>query len=131
LSSIKSGRIAIKKQTDNGGLDLLIGGQAFDHSNTPIIDDGVGWNVRGYGLHKENGIVIFLDTLSMKEIWKRFQPIEVINKWNDVVKSFMQALQRNPPNSRYLFRVLSDTIIITIPTELNQYIINWVFGILL
>jgi hypothetical protein len=67
----------------------------------------------------------------MKEIWKRFRPIEVINRWNEVVKSFVHALQRNPPNSPYLFRVLSDTIIITIPTELNHHIINWIFDILL
>ena len=65
----------------------------------------------------------------MKGIWKRFRPIEITNKWSKVVKSFIQALQRNPPNSVYLFQILSDTIIITIPTELNHYIINWVFDI--
>jgi hypothetical protein len=127
LSSIK----LTNKQTGIGALDVSIGGQALGHSNTPIIDDDIGWSVRDYGLHKENGIVVFLDALGMKGIWKRSRPIEVINKWNNVVKSFIQALQLNPPNSRYLLRVLSDTIIITIPTELNQYIINWVFDILL
>ena len=102
---------------DAGGLNVSIGGQALGHSNTPIIDDGIAWGVRGYGLHKENGIVIFLDALGMKGIWERFRPIEVINKWNEVIKSFMQELKRDsPPNSRYLFRVLSDTIIITFQT---------------
>ena len=117
---------------DTEGLDVSIGGQAFGHSNTPIIDDGIGWGVRGYDLHEENSIVIFLDALGIKGIWKKFQhPVEVINKWNGVVESFLQALKRNPPNSRYLFRVLSDTIIITIPTGLNGPVINWVFNLLL
>jgi hypothetical protein len=99
--SVKSGRIATKKQTGIRGLDISIG--AFGHSNTPIIDDGIGWGVRGYDLHEEKGIVIFLDALGMKGIWKRFRPVEVTNKWNEVVKSFMQALKLNPPNSLYLF----------------------------
>ena len=73
-------------------LDIRMGGQAFDSSNTPIIYDGIGWTVRGYNLHTETGLVIFLDVLGMKGIWKRIPSIEVINRWNTVIRAFMDTV---------------------------------------
>jgi len=112
-------------------LNIQMGGQAFDSSNTPVTYDGIGWTVRGYNLHSETGLIIFLDVLGMKGIWKRVEPIIVINNWVEIVKSFTRSIQEHPPNSRYIFRILSDTIIITIPTELDPHIINWVFEVML
>jgi hypothetical protein len=43
----------------------------------------------------------------------------------------MDILEQHLPNSAYYFRVLSDTIIIAIPTTLNYSIINWTFDLLL
>jgi hypothetical protein len=56
-------------------LNIQMGGQAFDSSNTPITYDGIGWTVRGYNIHSETGLVIFLDVLGMKGIWKILPPI--------------------------------------------------------
>lgn len=114
-----------------GSLDVSIGGQSLGHSNSPITDDGIGWGVSGHDLSNEYGIVVFLDVLGMKGIWKRVEPIIVINNWVEIVKSFTRSIQEHPPNSRYIFRILSDTIIITIPTELDPHIINWVFEVML
>jgi hypothetical protein len=108
-----------------------MGGQAFDSSNTPIIYDGIGWTVRGYNLHTETGLVIFLDVLGMKGIWKRIPSIEVINRWNTVIRAFMDTLEERPPKGGHLFRVLSDTIIIIIPTKLNDFAIRDAFNLLL
>jgi hypothetical protein len=44
---------------------------------------------------------------------------------------FLHVVQRRPINAGYFFRVLSDTIIITIPSELNLSIINRTFDLLL
>jgi hypothetical protein len=111
--------------------NVSIAGIASDHSNTPIVHDSIGLTTRGYDLHSECGIVIFLDVLGMKGIWKRFlRPIEVIKNWKMVIRSFMDILEQYPPNSAYDFRVLSDTIIITIPTTLNYPIIKWTFDFL-
>jgi hypothetical protein len=43
----------------------------------------------------------------------------------------MDSLESNPPNSGHHLRILSDTIIITIPGPLNHYIINSTFDLLL
>jgi hypothetical protein len=95
-------------------LDIPIGGQLFDHSNTPLVNDSIGLTIRGYCLHEENGIAIFLDALRMKEIWNRFKPIDVIRMWNNVVGFFKDSLDQSRMNEIPCFRTLSDTIIITI-----------------
>ena len=112
-------------------LNIQMGGQAFDSSNTPITYDGIGWTVKGYNIHSETGLVIFLDVLGMKGIWKRLPSIEVINRWNTVIRAFVDTLEERPPKGGHLFRVLSDTIIITIPTKLNDFAIRDTFNLLL
>ena len=121
----------IKLTNINSHLNVPIGGQTFDGSNTPIIYDGIGWTVRGYNLHTETGIVIFLDVLGIKGIWKSLPPIEVIKRWNKVIRAFMDILETRRPRGGHLFRVLSDTIIITIPTKLNDSAIRETFDLLL
>src|SRR5256885_73379 len=115
----------------NSDLNVPIGGQTFDGYNTPIIYDGIGCTVRGYNSHTETGLVIFLDVLGMKGIWKSLPPIEVKNRWDSVIKAFMDILEERPPRGGHLFRVLSDTIIITIPTKLNNSAIKGTFDLLL
>jgi hypothetical protein len=61
---------------------------------------------------------------------KRYKPIIIINKWKKVVRSFRNVLQEEYLNAGYFFRILSDTIIITKPTELNQSAINRTFDLL-
>lgn len=121
----------IKVPTINPDLKVPIGGQIFDGSNTPITYDGIGWTVRGYNLHTETGIVIFLDVLGIKGIWESLLPIEVIKRWDKIIRAFMNILETRPPRGGHLFRVLSDTIIITIPTKLNDSAITQAFGLLL
>jgi hypothetical protein len=89
-------------------INIQMGGQAIDSSNTPMTYDGIGWTVRGYNLHRETGLIIFLDVLGMKGIWKRLPSIEVINRWNKVIRAFMDTLEERPPKGGHLFRVLSD-----------------------
>jgi hypothetical protein len=121
----------IKLPTNNSDLNVPIGSQTFDGSNTPIIYDGIGWTVRGYNLHTETGIVIFLDVLGIKGIWESLPLVEVIKRWNKVIRAFMNVLETRPPRGGHLFRVLSDTIIITIPTKLNDSAIREAFDLLL
>jgi len=109
----------------------MMGGQLSDHSNTPIVDDGIGISARGYEVYPKSGIVIFLDVLGIKRMWQELQPIEIVNNWKKVIRSFMHVVQERPINAGYFFRVLSDTIIITIPSELNPSIINRTFDLLL
>jgi len=86
-------------------------GQLSDFSNTPIIHDGIGYTSRAYGVHRRSGIVVFIDVLGIKGMWNRFEPIEIINKWNKVIGSFRNVLQKGSLNAGYFFRILSDTII--------------------
>lgn len=117
---------------NSGYSNIPISGIGSDHSNTPLLDDGIELTTRDYNLHSKNGIVIFLDVLGMKEIQKRFSSlIEVVRNWNSVIRSFRDFIERYPPNSGYYLRVLSDTIIITIPTTPNDSIVNWTFDLLL
>jgi len=121
----------VKLPKIDSDINIQIGGQAFDSSNTPVTYDGIGWTVRGYNLHSETGLIIFLDVLGMKGIWKRLPSIEVINRWNTVIRAFMDTLEERPPKGGHIFRVLSDTIIITIPTILNHFAIRDTFNLLL
>jgi hypothetical protein len=117
----------------SSNLDIPIGGQLFDHSNTPLVNDSIGLTIRGYGLHEENGIVIFLDALRMKGIWKSFKPIEVIKMWNNVVGFFKDSLDQSRLSVIPCFRTLSDTIIITIASQPSHFesIISKAFYLLL
>jgi hypothetical protein len=108
-----------------------MGGQNDDHSNTPIVHNGIGLTSRGFNIHREYGIVIFIDVLGIKGIWKKRPAINVVNDWKSVVRSFMDSIDNNPPNSGHHLRVLSDTIIIAIPGPLNYSIINRAFDLLL
>jgi hypothetical protein len=92
-----------------------------------MVYDGISWIVRDQDGHPKTGIVVFIDVLGMKRMWKRYKPIEIINKWKKVIGSFSKVLQEGCLNAGYFFRILSDTIIITIPTELNQSAINGTF----
>jgi hypothetical protein len=114
-------------------LDFRIGGHALDYSNTPLTHGSIGLTIRGYGFRQETGIVIFLDALGIKEIWRRFPAITVIKMWNSVNSFFKSSLDRNQPyfNAEPFFRTLSDTIIITIPCQLNADIIEKTFDLLL
>jgi hypothetical protein len=104
-----------------GPPEVRISGQSDDHSNTPIIDDGIGYIVRGEESHQEEGFVIFLDALGMKGIWQHYPFNQVVRLWRNAIRSFMDSLQRHQSNlnATSRFRVLSDTIIITIPTTLT------------
>jgi hypothetical protein len=123
--------IKVELPDPNSGIRVQMGGETVDSSNTPIVYDGIGWTVRGYDVHNETGLVIFLDVLGMKRIWKRLRPNEVVQRWNGVIRAFMNSLERRPPRGGHLFRVLSDTIIITIPTQLTYSAIREAFDLLL
>jgi hypothetical protein len=114
---------------NSSDLHVKVTGQS-DSSNTPIVYDGIDWTVRGHDGHPKTGIVVFIDVLGMKGMWNRYKPIEIINKWKKVIGSFRNVLQEGSLNAGYFFRILSDTIIITIPTELNQSAIYGTFHIL-
>jgi hypothetical protein len=123
------------RENRSSSFDIPIGGQLFDHSNTPLVNDSIGLTRREYGLHEGNGIVIFLDALRLKGISKNFRPDDVIKMWNNVVVFFKNSLDQN---CKYLnvipfFRTLSETIIITIRSELSNFesIINKTFDLLL
>ncbi|MGA9150434.1 MAG: hypothetical protein WBZ36_07645 [Candidatus Nitrosopolaris sp.] len=104
-------------------LNLLI-------SNTPIVYDGISWIVREQDGHPKTGIVVFIDVLGMKGMSQRYKPTEIFSKWKKVIGSFRNVLQEGSLNAGYFFRILSYTIIITIPTELNQFAINRTFDLL-
>ena len=76
--------------------------------------DGIGYTTRGFDLHSKVGIVVFLDVLGMKGIWKTKPVIKIVNSWKNVIRYFMNALQQNH-NTDYYFRALSDTIYIHTP----------------
>jgi hypothetical protein len=114
---------------NSSDLHVKVTGQS-DSSNTPIVYDGISWTVHEQDGHPKTGIVVFIDVLGMKGMWQRYKPIEIINKWKKVIGSFRNVLQEGSLNDGYFFRILSDTIIITIPTELNQSAINRTFDLL-
>lgn len=112
----------IKLPETNSDLTVRAAGQTVDTSNTPITYDGIGWTVRGHRIHTKIGLVIFIDVLGMKGIWQRLSPIEVKNRWDKVIRSLKDSLEVRPPKEGYIFKVLSDTIIITIPTSQSSAI---------
>ena len=120
-------------KTNSSHLVFNIGVQSFDHSNTPLINDGIGLTIRNYGLHEENGIVVFLDALGVKGIWRRFRPIDVIKMWNSVNSFFIHSLKQSHSylNTHPFFKSLSDTIIITIPSKPTYDIVSKTFDLLL
>lgn len=123
----------LDEEIDLGPPEVRIGGQNEDHSNTPIIDDGIGYIFRGEPSHMEKGYGIFLDALGMKGIWRRIPPNRVIIMWKNAIQSFMYSIEgyRASLNENPSFRVLSDTTIITIPVELTYLSIGQVFDLLL
>ncbi|MGC2427011.1 MAG: hypothetical protein WA421_08250 [Nitrososphaeraceae archaeon] len=65
---------------------------------------------------------------------ERYEPIDVIRKWNKVIISFKNSLEHNNLNLNEapFLRALSDTIIVTIPTDASfDYIINKAFDLLI
>ncbi len=66
----------------------------------------------------------------MKAMWDRLKPVEIVNKWRNVITSFRNVHEERPLNTGHFFRILSDTIIITIPCELNQSTIIRTFDLL-
>jgi hypothetical protein len=131
--SINTFKVNLDKEREHNDLFVRIGGQFYDHSNTPLIHDGIGLTGRGDGLHQEEGIVIFLDALRMKGIWRSFDPRTVINIWDSVIRSFQHSLDdyRGYFNMIPYFRVLSDTIIITMPSDLSYGIVGHAFDLVL
>ncbi|HJT48627.1 MAG TPA: hypothetical protein VJ729_10645 [Nitrososphaeraceae archaeon] len=81
----------------NSDLTVRVGGQTVDTSNTPITYDGIGWTVRGHGIHTKTGLVIFIDVLGKKGIWQRLSPIEVKNRWDKAIRAFMGSLEARLP----------------------------------
>jgi hypothetical protein len=121
----------IQHKTSRGlSRHVTVAGQSSDFSNTPIVNDGISWTVRGYDGHPKTGIVVFIDVLGMKGMSQRYKPTEIFSKWKKVIGSFRNVLQEGSLNAGYFFRILSDTIIITIPTALNQFAINRTFDLL-
>ena len=111
---------------------VRIGGQNQDVSNTPLIDDGIGHIIRGEASHTETGYVIFLDALGMKRVWEHYHYNQVNMMWKRSIQSFMDSIERfrSYLNVEPRFRVLSDTIIITIPVTVTPSSISWVFDLL-
>jgi hypothetical protein len=64
--------------------NIKVSGYENDPSNTSLVSDGKDLTIRNYGFREKQGL-IFLDALGMKGIWKRFPPIEVIQKWSKVI----------------------------------------------
>jgi hypothetical protein len=126
-------KVDIDRKINSRGLNVPIGGQVFDQSNTPLVNDSIGPTIRGYGIHEENGVVIFLDVLGMKGIWRRFKPINVIKMWNSIIGFFRDSLDQNCSyiNAFPFFRALSDSIIIAIPSRLSSDIICRMFDMLM
>jgi hypothetical protein len=98
----------------NKGFDIKFSGNENDFSNTSLVSDGKNLTIRDYGFIEKQGLVIFLDALGMKGIWKRFPPIEVVQKWSNVNTVFLSIEEPEVQNLDFSFRALSDTIIITI-----------------
>ncbi|MGC1928817.1 MAG: hypothetical protein WA667_07560 [Candidatus Nitrosopolaris sp.] len=112
-------------------MHVKVAGQGSDSSNTPMVYDGISWSGREQGGYPKTGIVVFIDVLGMKGMSNRYEPKEIVNKWRKVIGSFSKVLQEGYLNAGYFFRILSDTIIITKPTELNQSTINLTFDLLI
>jgi hypothetical protein len=112
-----------------------ISGNQSEHLNTPLTHDEIGLTIRDHGIHQEYGIVIFLDALGIKGIWKRRKPNDVVKMWGTVGGFFKHSLDQATQylNKRPFFRMLSDTIIITIALQqqLNYSDISKTFDILL
>jgi hypothetical protein len=117
--------IYLRNKNDlNKDFDIKVSGNENDFSNTPLVSDGKNLTIRNYGFIEKQGLVIFLDALGMKGIWKRFPPIEVVQKWSNVNTAFL-SIEEDPEiqNLDFSFRALSDTIIIII-SNTNSLNIN-------
>ena len=112
------------KRDLNKDFDIKVSGNENDFSNTSLVSDGKNLTIRNYGFIEKQGLVIFLDALGMKGIWKRFSPVEVVQKWSNVNTAFL-SIEEDPEiqNLDFSFRALSDTIIITI-SNTNSLNIN-------
>jgi len=101
-----------------------------DHSNTPVVYDGMGPVVRGFPSHPETGFVIFIDALGLKGIWERMDPDVVFNRWKNIITQFVDSLQQSPLQQFGAhLTTLSDTIIITCQCELRH--VDCLFGFLI
>jgi hypothetical protein len=90
-----------------------ISGIVDDHSNTPIVSDGISYRVRGFPSNAQTGFVIFIDVLGVKGIWKRMESNTVFNKWRAIVSRFVDSISNSPlKRLNPYFTTLSDTIII-------------------
>ena len=108
------------------------GGQNIYHLNTPLTRDEVGLTIRGESSHAETGFVIFLDVLGMKRIWERLLPRQVIKRWDEAIHAFMDSIEEHHSQLGVIpyLRALSDTIIITIPTQRTDSNIDQLFDLL-
>lgn len=71
-----------------------------------------------------DAVVVLLDALSVKGIWKSKDPKEVLSKWRDLKIAFESRceflsleLNKRQIDDRVSFTAFSDTIIITLPIQ--------------
>jgi hypothetical protein len=85
----------------------------------PIVFDGGHYRLGGIDFENVYGIVIILDALGVKGIWKTKNPEKVLQNWNKVNYAFSDNLSRL---QGVHFSAFSDTIIISVRghTRLNN-----------
>ena len=125
-------KISLDELRPQNVADFNIGGLNIDHSNTPLTRDEIGLTIRGESSHAETGFVIFLDVLGMKGIWERLLPRQVIKRWDEAIHAFMDSIEEHHSQLGVIpyLRALSDTIIITIPTQRTDSNIDQLFDLL-
>lgn len=74
-------------------------------------------------VEEENGIIIFLDVLGIKGIWRREDSKVLQKKWANFTKSVEDVIKLEFPKNKVSFYTFSDTIIITIISETPERIL--------
>jgi hypothetical protein len=85
--------------------------QSMGLNTLPIIFDGRRYSIGGIPHENVYGIVVFLDALGVKGIWKTKDPAEVLDNWNKVYYAFSDELSDLPGGFLSAF---SDTLIFSI-----------------
>lgn len=63
-------------------------------------------------LRKQNGVVVFLDALGMKGVWRDKKTAKTITRWEKFIEEFERYVRSQKLKS-YTFTAFSDTVIIT------------------
>ena len=74
-------------------------------------------------LQEKFGIIVLLDALGMKGIWKRKDSKEVLERWNQFV-NFFESLVKEYIRAKTTFNAFSDTIIITVVSNSNKILLD-------